>query len=71
VTLETELGKQVREVKAGDSYLSSSDPRVHFGLGSAREIRQIQIRWPSGIVQTIKDLTPGRYHTVEERSAKP
>jgi enediyne biosynthesis protein E4 len=71
VTLETELGKQVREVKAGDSYLSSSDPRVHFGLGSAKEIRQIQIRWPSGIVQTIKDLTPGRYHTVEERSGKP
>jgi hypothetical protein len=71
VTLETELGKQVREVKAGDSYLSSSDPRVHFGLGSAREIRQIQIRWPSGIMQTIKGLTPGRYHTVEEPTAKP
>ena len=33
------LGPQVREVKAGDSYLSSSDPRVHFGLGKAKEIR--------------------------------
>jgi hypothetical protein len=71
MTLETELGRQVREVKAGDSYLSSSDPRVHFGLGSAKEIRQIQIRWPSGIVQTVRDLAPGGYHTIEERSDKP
>jgi hypothetical protein len=71
VTIETELGKQVREVKAGDSYLSSSDPRVHFGLGTAKEIRQIEIKWPSGIVQTVKDLAPGRYHTIDERSGKP
>jgi hypothetical protein len=71
VTLETESGRQVREVKAGDSYLSSSDPRVHFGLGTATKVREIQIRWPSGIVQTIKDLAPGRYHAIEEPDAKP
>src|SRR6266700_7879870 len=33
VTLETAAGRQVREVKAGGSYLSSSDPRIHFGIG--------------------------------------
>jgi len=71
VTLETEVGKQVREVKAGDSYLSSSDPRVHFGLGNAKEIRQIQIRWPSGIVQEVRDLKPGGYRLVEEPVAHP
>ena len=71
VTLETELGRQVREVKAGDSYLSSSDPRVHFGLGTAREIRSLTIRWPSGIVQTLRDLMPGRYHTIEEPERTP
>ena len=71
MTLETESGRQVREVKAGDSYLSSSDPRVHFGLGTAKKVREIQIRWPSGIVQTIKDLAPGRYHAIEEPDAKP
>jgi len=71
LTLETELGRQVREVKAGDSYLSSSDPRVHFGLGNAREIRSLTIRWPSGIVQTLKDLVPGRYHTIEEPDKAP
>jgi len=66
VTLETELGKQVREVKAGDSYLSSSDPRVHFGLGKAKEIRRLEIRWPSGTVQSVTDARPGRYQAVEE-----
>jgi hypothetical protein len=68
VMLETELGKQVREVKAGDSYLSSSDPRVHFGLGKAKEIRRLEILWPSGTVQVVADAKPGRYQTVEERA---
>ena len=66
VTLETELSRQVRESKAGDSYLSSGDPRVHFGLGKAREIRRLEVRWPSGAVQAVSGATPGRYLTVEE-----
>ncbi|MGH9369776.1 MAG: CRTAC1 family protein, partial [Thermoanaerobaculia bacterium] len=68
VTLETEMGRQVREVKAGDSYLSSSDPRVHFGLGKAKEIRKLEIRWPSGAVQTVPEPKAGRYQSVEEAS---
>ena len=66
VTLETEKGRQVREVKAGDSYLSSSDPRVHFGLGTAASISRVTIRWPSGIVQEVRDVKPGRYQTIDE-----
>ncbi|HEY7574766.1 MAG TPA: CRTAC1 family protein [Thermoanaerobaculia bacterium] len=66
VSLETELSTQVRDVKTGDSYLSSSDPRVHFGLGKAKQIRKLEIRWPSGIVQSVSDASPGRYLTVEE-----
>ncbi len=66
VTLETEVSRQVREVHAGDSYLSSGDPRVHFGLGKARQIRRLEIRWPSGVVQTVPGAVPGRYLTVEE-----
>jgi hypothetical protein len=38
----------VREVQAGSSYLSSEDPRVHFGLGSARRVRELRVRFPSG-----------------------
>ncbi len=69
VTLETEFGRQVREVKAGDSYLSSSDPRVHFGMGSATRVKRLEIRWPSGAVQIVPDARPGRYQTVREPSS--
>jgi hypothetical protein len=35
-------------VHAGSSYLSSEDPRVHFGLGGAAEVRALVVRWPGG-----------------------
>jgi len=68
--LETDSGKQMRESKAGDSYLSSSDPRIHFGLGGSVP-RRLEVRWPSGIVQEVKDLKPGRYQTIEEPASRP
>jgi hypothetical protein len=37
-----------REVHTGSSYLSSEDPRVHFGLGGAAEVRELVVRWPGG-----------------------
>src|SRR5688572_14010110 len=37
-----------REVHAGSSYLSSEDPRAHFGLGDAAEVRELVVRWPDG-----------------------
>ncbi|HEY4230873.1 MAG TPA: CRTAC1 family protein, partial [Thermoanaerobaculia bacterium] len=44
VALTTDTGRQVRETRAGESYLSSCDPRVHFGLG-ASTARSLEIRW--------------------------
>jgi hypothetical protein len=44
--------KLVREVHAGSSYLSSEDPRVHFGLGSATRVRELTVRLPDGKVLT-------------------
>jgi hypothetical protein len=38
----------VREVQAGGSYLSSEDPRVHFGLGKATTVRELIVRYPDG-----------------------
>ena len=38
----------VREVLAGSSYLSSEDPRVHFGLGGATQVTQLIVRYPGG-----------------------
>jgi hypothetical protein len=40
--------KLVREVLAGGSYLSSEDPRVHFGLGDARNVKELRVRFPGG-----------------------
>jgi len=71
VTVETEAGRQMREVKAGESYLASSDPRVHFGLGKSSAVRRVTIRWPSGIVQEVTGARAGRYNPVEEPAAPP
>jgi hypothetical protein len=43
---------QYATVRAGDSYLSSTDPRLHFGLGSATEV-EIEVTWPGGETQKI------------------
>jgi hypothetical protein len=45
---------------------------VHFGLGSANVVSEIEIRWPSGIVQVLKNVHPDQILTVqEENSAAP
>ncbi|MFN7999067.1 MAG: CRTAC1 family protein [Bryobacteraceae bacterium] len=54
-------------VSTASSYLSASDKRVHFGLGSDRRLRQIEVRWPSGIVQVLKDIAADQVLTVRER----
>ena len=57
--------RQVREVRAGSSYLSSEDPRVHFGLGAARTVRELDVRYPDGTVKRLRDLAADRVVTVE------
>jgi hypothetical protein len=67
LTLVTDHGRQVREVKAGGSYLSTGDPRVIFGLGKGASIDHLEIDWPSGLRQVVTDLPLGRYTAVRER----
>jgi ASPIC and UnbV/FG-GAP-like repeat len=50
----------VRELQAGSSYLSSEDPRVHFGLGDAASVRELRVRFPDGSVVRRTDLAPDR-----------
>jgi enediyne biosynthesis protein E4 len=47
-------------------FMSSSDPRVHFGLGSESKLDYAEIRWPSGILQRLDHPAPDRILTVEE-----
>jgi len=57
---------QWNEATTANGYAASSDPRVHFGLGSNRRIRELEIRWPSGARQVLSDLEVDRIMTVEE-----
>jgi hypothetical protein len=61
---------QIGEVRSGGSYLSQSDLRLHFGLGSARRIDRVEIRWPSGVrqvEQVEKNLPVNRVITIREK----
>jgi len=46
----------VAEVSPASSYLSSSDPRIHWGLGEATQLESLTIRWPSGSSQTLNNI---------------
>lgn len=59
---------QVATVTTASSYLSSSDKRVHFGLGAASMAETIEIRWPSGIRQTMKNVPADQILHVDEPS---
>src|SRR5207302_6953597 len=56
VKVVTSKGEQYATVTTASSYLSSGDKRVHFGLGPQAIVQRIEIHWPSGIMQTLKDV---------------
>jgi hypothetical protein len=66
VKISTATGDQYATVTTGGSYQSSSDKRVHFGLGSAAAVARIEISWPSGIHQTLRDVKADQFLTVTE-----
>src|SRR5258707_15071046 len=65
-SLSTAEGLQTATVSTAGSYLSSSDKRVHFGLGRKKVVEKIEIRWPSGIRQTLKDVLADQILRVDE-----
>ena len=58
--------RQIEEVRSGGSYFSQNDFRVHFGLGAATRIDLLEIRWPSGTVDRIKNCDADRILFVKE-----
>ena len=56
----------VDEVRSGSSYNSSSDMRVHFGLGAAAKVDWVQIRWPSGLIERFDNLPADAVQTLKE-----
>jgi hypothetical protein len=66
ITIESALGKQVRQLVLARGYMSSSEPALHFGLGNDTAIRTVKVSWPSGAEQTFSDLAVDRRYTVTE-----
>ena len=61
VTLSLEDGGTLsKEIRAGSSYLSSEDQRVHFGLGGATQATRLTVRYPSGVKSVVRDVRADR-----------
>jgi len=67
VAVKTVDHRQIREVLSGSSYISQSDLRQHFGLGTAKEADEIEVRWPSGQVDRIKGVAADQFIVIEEK----
>src|SRR5229473_520463 len=63
---EKSLHPQIDEVRSGGGYFSQNDLRVHFGIGKAENVELLEIRWPSGLVETLRDIKPNQVIFVKE-----
>jgi hypothetical protein len=63
---ESKPHRQIDEVRSGGGYFSQNDLRVHFGLGKAERVEALEIRWPSGQVDTLKDVKANQLVYVKE-----
>ncbi len=70
ITLRVGGRTLVDEVRSGSSYNSSSDLRVHFGLGHATQVVWLEIRWPSGLTERFYGLAVDQIHTLQEGTGK-
>jgi hypothetical protein len=66
IRLEAGGRTQTVEVRSGGSYLSHNDSRAHFGLGGAGRADRVEIRWPSGRVETVGPLLADRFYVARE-----
>jgi hypothetical protein len=66
VTLYWNGQQQVQQVSGGSGFAAQNDRRLHFGLGTNPQIEKAVIRWPSGKVQTMENLVPGKLYNVTE-----
>jgi len=63
---ETKVHQQIDEVRSGGGYFSQSDLRVHFGLGKAEKVDALEVHWPSGQADTLKDIKANQVIFVKE-----
>ena len=63
---ESKPHQQIDEVRSGGGYFSQSDLRVHFGIGKATKVDVLEVRWPSGQIDTLKDIKANQLVYVKE-----
>jgi len=63
---ETKPHQQIDEVRSGGGYFSQNDLRVHFGIGKAEKVEVLEIRWPSGQIDIVRDIKPNQLLYVKE-----
>ncbi len=63
---ESKPHEQIDEVRSGGGYFSQNDLRVHFGIGKSEKVDLLEIRWPSGQVESIKDIKANQLIYVKE-----
>jgi hypothetical protein len=66
IQVRTALGTQTREINNVASYESSNDIRLHVGVGAAKVIQSIEVRWPSGTKQMLTDVPVNQILTIKE-----
>ena len=66
VTVTAAGKRHMKERLGGTSYCSASDPRLLFGLGANTKVDEVQVRWPSGKVSTLKNVAANQYLMVKE-----
>jgi hypothetical protein len=70
VRVTTDAGVQYNHATTSTGYACSSDPRVHFGLGQSKVVKEIDIVWPSRIHQTLHNVPADRILTVTEQAGE-
>jgi hypothetical protein len=66
VTVTAGGRRQIAQRFGGGSFLSTSDPRLHFGLGISKRVESLEVQWPSGHIDRFKDVaTDAAYHLRE------
>ncbi len=66
VRVSTGKMQQLGEVRSGGSYLSQSDLRLHFGLGSASRIDKVEVLWPNGGTQVFENIAADRFYRLKQ-----
>jgi len=66
ITLYWNGQQQIQEITGGNGFAAQNDLRLHFGLGKYPKIEKAVIRWPSGTIQTLNQLTPNQIYHIKE-----